>query len=192
MFELLKFWEWNIEICNRVIALSAITGLLWVIKPIKGFIKNLWNKISLHFERFKFLLSDEFQLSVRVGNYLHNLDDCCIWINKDVIGDEDNKDYMISPMLLTIICNVIENEIENYCDCGGMTYIPINYCDYLYYIKTGKIKPNTLDDRRVSALKRGLNLCKDNLSYSHMGVELDKAGLPWSVHNINIKPKWNI
>lgn len=192
MLEWLKFWEWSIEACNRVLALCAIIGASWLIKPIKSFIKNLWNNISLYFKRFIFIFSDEFQLSVRVASYLHNLDDCRIWINKEVVGDEDDKDYMISPMLLTIICNVIENEIEDHCHCRGDIYIPINYSDYLYYIRTGKIKPNTLDDKRVNALKNALNLCKTDLHFCMMGVQLDKAGLPYTTHNINIKPKWNI
>ena len=88
------------------IAGFSIWGAIWV----KGTV--LFKTFILRFKRFKFLLSDEFQLSVRVANYLHNLDDCHIWINKYVIGDAD-KDYMISPILLTVICNVIENEIPN-------------------------------------------------------------------------------
>ena len=194
--DMLDWLKWSDSDCNKIVALGVIIGLLSWINPIKNFIKNngikLKKFISFYFERIKFLFSNEFMSSVRIANCLQDLNDCRILINSDVIGDEDNKDYMISPILLTIICNVIENEIEDYCHCGNMAYTPINYYDYLYYIRTGKIKDDTLDDRRVNALKNALNLCKDDLLFSYMSVQLDKAGLPWKTYNINIKPKWNI
>lgn len=144
-------WDWLVEnkdILESLFYIFSIFGLsIWGVVWAKGTV--FFKTFILYFKRFRFLFSDEFRSSLRVAKCLYDLDDCRIWINKDVIGDTDGKDYLISPMQLTIICNVI----ENYCHCGNKLYNPKNYYDYLHYIRTGKNKNDTLDERRISALK---------------------------------------